>query len=177
MMKVCIVGAGAIGGFLGARLAAAGGAEVSALARGATLEALRGHGWRLNTAQGAIDGPVAAASNSAADLGVHDLVVVAVKGPALTQVAAGISPLIGPQTVVLPAMNGVPWWFCQGVEGFPTGPLESVDSGGWVSKEIPFEQVLGCVVHASTSTGSGALVGHLGYGPAADRLSWAAMII
>ena len=159
MTKVCIVGAGAIGGFIGTRLAAAGRAEVSAVARGATLDALRRHGWRLNTASGLVQAP-ARASEQAADLGPQDLVVIAVKGPALTQVARGIAPLLGPQTLVLPAMNGVPWWFCQGVPGFAGGPLQSVDPGGQIAAAIAFEQVLGCVVHASTATTTPGLVQH-----------------
>jgi len=158
-MKVCIVGAGAIGGFIGTRLAAAGRAEVSAVARGATLEALRRHGWRLRTAAGLVQAP-ARAEASAAELGVQDLVVIAVKGPALTQVSQGLAPLLGPQTLVLPAMNGVPWWFCEGVAGFPAGPLHSVDPGGAIAAAIPFAQVLGCVVHAATSTPEPGLVQH-----------------
>lgn len=159
MRKVCIVGAGAIGGFIGTRLAAAGRAEVSAIARGATLQALQQHGWRLSTAAGLVQAP-ARASSSAAELGPQDLVVIAVKGPALIQVARGIAPLLRPDTLVLPAMNGVPWWFCQGVAGFPGGALQSVDPGGEIAAAISFEQVLGCVVHASTSTPEPGRVQH-----------------
>jgi len=158
-MKVCIIGAGAIGGFIGTKLAAAGRAEVSALARGATLAALRSHGWRTNTTAGLLQAP-ARASEQAAELGVQDLVVIAVKGPALTQVARDIAPLLGPHTLVMPAMNGVPWWFCHGVEGFPGGALHSVDPGGVIDAAIRFERVLGCVVHASTSTLEPGLVQH-----------------
>jgi 2-dehydropantoate 2-reductase len=158
-MKVCIVGAGAIGGFIGTRLAEAGQARVSALARGATLDALRQHGWRMQTADGLVQAR-AEASDDAAAIGVQDLVVIAVKGPALTQAVRSIAPLLGPDTLVLPAMNGVPWWFCQGVEGVGREPLESVDPGGVVAAAIPFEQVLGCVVHASTSTSEPGLVQH-----------------
>ncbi|MFT3954659.1 MAG: 2-dehydropantoate 2-reductase [Piscinibacter sp.] len=158
-MKVCIVGAGAIGGFIGTRLAAAGRAELSALARGATLAALREHGWRLDTAAGRVQA-AARASDNAAELGVQDLVVIAVKGPALTAVARGIAPLLGAQTMVLPAMNGVPWWFCQGEPGFEGVTLDSVDPGGEIAAAIRFERVLGCVVHASTSTPEPGLVQH-----------------
>ncbi|MGJ7580119.1 2-dehydropantoate 2-reductase [Variovorax sp. RHLX14] len=158
-MKVCIVGAGAIGGFIGTRLAAAGQAQVSVLARGATLEALRTHGWRMTTAEGLVQAP-AHASADPRELGVQDLVVIAVKGPALTQVARSIAPLIGPQTLVMPAMNGVPWWFCQGVDGFPGGALQTVDPGGEIEAAIPFGQVLGCVVHASTSSSEPGWVQH-----------------
>jgi 2-dehydropantoate 2-reductase len=149
-MRVCIVGAGAIGGFIGARLAAHGETEVSALARGATLDALRTHGWRLDSA----DGPVRAAARASDDpaaLGPQDLVVIAVKGPALPALAPRLAPLLGPDTVVLPAMNGVPWWFCRHLPGFEA-PLDSVDPGGLIAAALPLHRVVGCVVHASTST-------------------------
>ena len=87
-MKVCIVGAGAIGGFIGARLGAAGPREVSALARGATLEALRTHGWRLQQGGRAAAARRRARRDDAAELGAQDLVVIAVKAPAL----AGVAP-------------------------------------------------------------------------------------
>jgi 2-dehydropantoate 2-reductase len=158
-MKVCIIGAGAIGGFIGTRLAAAGSAQVSAVARGATLAALKDHGWRLQTADGLLQAP-AHATDRATDLGVQDLVVVAVKGPALAEVAQGIAPLLGPETLVLPAMNGVPWWFCQGVPGWGDEPLASVDPGGRIASAIPLHHVVGCVVHAATSTPEPGLVQH-----------------
>lgn len=155
--RICIVGAGAVGGLLGTRLAAAGGAQVSALARGATLVALRDHGWRLETAAGRVQAP-ARASDDPAVLGPQDLVVIAVKGPALPTVARRLGPLVAAQTIVLPAMNGVPWWFCEGVAGFPPGPLESVDPGGEIGRAIPLAQVVGCVVHASCTTPAPGLV-------------------
>jgi len=158
-MKVCIVGAGAIGGFFGTRLAAAGRAQVSAVARGATLGALAKHGWRMNTTDGLIQAPVAQVSDDPAALGPQDLVVIAVKGPALPAVARSMGPLLGPQTVVLPAMNGVPWWFCEGLPGFEH-PLQSVDPGGSIAASIPFEQIVGCVVHASTFSLAPGLVQH-----------------
>ncbi len=159
MIKVCIVGAGAIGGFIGARLAAAGVVQVSALARGNTLAALQRHGWRLQTATELVQLP-ARSSENAMDLGVQDLVVIAVKAPALTQAVRSIAALIGPDTWVMPAMNGVPWWFCQTQSGFPAGPLNSVDPGGQIAAAIPLAQVLGCVVHASTSMSEPGLVQH-----------------
>ena len=158
-MKVCIIGAGAIGGFIGTRLAHAGQAQVCALARGDTLAALRAHGWRLRTAQGLVQAP-ARATADAVELGPQDLVVIAVKAPALPAVAQSIGPLLGPHTVVLPAMNGVPWWFCRGVPGFDDAPLHSVDPGGVVSQAIAPQRVLGCVVHAATFTPEPGLVHH-----------------
>ncbi|MGQ0708424.1 MAG: 2-dehydropantoate 2-reductase [Rhodoferax sp.] len=159
MTSVCIVGAGAIGGFLGTRLAAAGLA-VSALARGATLQALRRQGWRLVEAEGTLQAPLHRASDSAAELGVHDLVFIAVKSQALPALAPQLTPLIGPHTVVVPAMNGVPWWFCQGVPGLDGAPLQCVDPQGAIAPALPLPQVLGCVVHASTSTQEPGVVRH-----------------
>lgn len=157
-MKACIVGAGAVGGFIGARLAASGIAT-AALARGATLAALREHGWRLHEEGRLVQAPVAAAQH-AAELGEQDLVVIAVKGPALGDVARAIAPLLGRDTIVLPAMNGVPWWFAEGASPLPGGPLASVDPGGRVAESIAYERVLGCVVHASTSTLAPGVVQH-----------------
>ncbi len=158
-MKVCIVGAGAVGGLIGARLAAAGQAEVSAVARGATLAALRAHGWRLRQADGLVHGPVRAESLPAA-LGPQDLVVIAVKAPAMPEVARAIAPLLGPATAVLPAMNGVPWWFAQGLATLGSEPLASVDPGGAIAAAIALARVIGCVVHASAATTEPGVVQH-----------------
>lgn len=158
-MKVCIVGAGAIGGFIGTRLAAAGACEVSALARGATLQALRTQGWRLHMNGTLIHAPATASDNAQA-LGPQDLVIIAVKGPALESVALQLAPLLGPQTIVMPAMNGVPWWFMRGQADESDQPLRSVDASGKIAQAIAFERVLGCVVHASTSTPEPGCVAH-----------------
>jgi 2-dehydropantoate 2-reductase len=157
-MKVCIYGAGAIGGFIGVRLAAAGACAVSAVARGITLQSLREHGWRLRQGDSLLRAPLAAAAEDPRELGAMDLVVVAVKGPALAEVARRIGPLLGAQTVVLPAMNGVPWWFAQSTPGLSGEPLRSVDPDGRMGAQIPLAQVVGCVVHASTFTPEPGLV-------------------
>jgi 2-dehydropantoate 2-reductase len=157
-MKVCIYGAGAIGGFIGARLAAAGGCSVAAVARGATLQALREHGWRLQQGDALVRAPLATAADDPRALGEMDLVVVAVKGPALGEVARRIGPLLGPHTVVLPAMNGVPWWFSQSTPALAEAPLRSVDPDGAIAAHIPLERVVGCVVHASIYTPEPGLV-------------------
>ncbi len=159
MSKVCIVGAGAIGGLIGARIAATGRHQVSALARGETLAALQRHGWRLRTQDGLVQAPVTACQ-SAEDLGPQELVIIAVKGPAMPAVASRITPLIGPKTLVLSAMNGVPWWFADGDWALGGGPLESVDPGGAIARSIPFRQVLGAVVHASAFAEQPGLVVH-----------------
>ena len=158
-MKICIYGAGAIGGWIGARLAAIG-EPVSVVARGATLAALHTHGLRLQQAEGLLQVPVQAADNAAA-LGVQDLVVVAVKAPALAEVARGIAPLLGPHTMVLTAMNGVPWWFFQGFGGAYAGTaLKAVDASGAIAAAIPARHVVGCVVHASCALQAPGVVQH-----------------
>ncbi len=152
VLKVCVVGAGAIGGFLGTRLAAAGEASVAALARGATLAALRDHGWRLEKGATRLQAPAATASDDPRDLGPQDLIIITVKAPALPALAPSLAPLIAPDTLVLSAMNGVPWWFSDGIAALGTLPLESVDPGGGIAATIAGRQVIGCVVHASAAT-------------------------
>ena len=157
--RVCIAGAGAIGGWVAAGLAAAG-VPVSAFARGATLAAIRQHGLRVRQAAQASAWPMAASDN-AADLGVQDVVVIAVKGPALAGLATAIAPLIGPQTAVVVAMNGVPWWFLQGFGGrFEGSRLQSVDPDGSIQTAIAPGNIIGCVVHASCSAPEPGLIQH-----------------
>lgn len=158
-MKACIYGAGAIGGWIGHRLASVG-CNVSVVARGATLEALQQHGLRLNHG-GSVTAQAVKSSALPADLGVQDLVVLAVKAPALPEVARHIAPLIGPDTLVMTAMNGVPWWFLQGFGGALAGTrLRSVDPDGTMAKAIPAPHIIGCVVHASCSLDAPGLVHH-----------------
>jgi 2-dehydropantoate 2-reductase len=159
-MKVCVVGAGAIGGFLGTRLALEGSARVSALARGATLVALRDHGWRLEQSGKLLQAPLALASDDPCELGAQDLVIITVKSPALPELAAALAPLISTETVVLPAMNGVPWWFSSGIAALGTLPLESVDPGGRIAAAIAVEHVIGCVVHVSAAVSAPGITAH-----------------
>jgi 2-dehydropantoate 2-reductase len=149
-MKICIYGAGAIGILAGARLAATGRHEMSAVARGETLAALNANGFHVDGLEGQVWRGAVRASAEPAELGPQDLVIVAVKAPALADVARRIAPLLGPGTLVLPAMNGVPWWFCQGLKGEAAGlALASVDPDGAIAAGIPIEHVVGCVVHAA----------------------------
>jgi 2-dehydropantoate 2-reductase len=157
--KVAIVGAGAIGGWMGVHLARAG-VQLSVLARGDTLAALQKNGLQLHQGGQLHTVPVTA-SNDAAALGVQDLVVISVKAPALASVAAQVGPLIGPNTVVLTAMNGVPWWFLQGFGGpVQNRALASVDPDGAIARAIPAPHVVGCVVHASCSVDAPGVIRH-----------------
>ena len=158
-MKVCIYGAGAIGGWIGSGLAQAG-CSVSVVARGATLDALQLHGLRMK--QGwQVTSQAVASSALPAELGVQDLVVLAVKTPSLPEVVRQIAPLLGTETIVLTAMNGVPWWFLQSFGGALAGTrLTSIDPGGALAEALPVRRIIGCVVHASCSAPEPGLVQH-----------------
>jgi 2-dehydropantoate 2-reductase len=159
-MKVCIYGAGALGGWIGARLAQAGCA-LDAVARGATLQALQRDGLTLVSGDTRISVPVNASDDPAA-LGAQQLVIIAVKAPALPAVAQRIAPLLGPETIVLTAMNGVPWWFLQGGFGGSVSgtQLQAVDPGGKIDAAIPARHVIGGVVHASCALDAPGVVRH-----------------
>ena len=161
-MKVCIYGAGAIGGWIGVHLAQTGH-EVSVVARGTTLEALQKYGLQCVQTQAAearLKADVKVSANPA-DLGPQDLVIVAVKAPAMADVAKGIAPLLGPNTMVMTAMNSVPWWFFQGFGGKLQGTtLSTIDPEGRIAKAIPAHHVVGCVVHASCSLDAPGVVRH-----------------
>ncbi len=150
-MKICLYGAGAVGGLIGARLAATGH-PLSVIARGPTLAALQRDGLGLQNAEGRHHYPVQAVADPT-ELGPQDLVIVAVKEPAMAAVAEAIGPLIGPDTKIMTAMNGVPWWFFDGLPGPLAGTtLTSVDPEGELRNRIPSAQVIGCVVHIACAT-------------------------
>jgi 2-dehydropantoate 2-reductase len=159
-VRIAVVGLGAVGGLLAGRLARTGH-EVAALARGATLERVRARGLTIETA-GRIETVPLDVSDDAATLGPQDVVVIALKAPALGAAAASIAPLLDASTVVLPAMNGVPWWFLPAaLPGEP--PLDSVDPGGRLLERLPLRRVLGCVVHLTCSSPEPGVVRH-GFG-------------
>jgi 2-dehydropantoate 2-reductase len=159
-MKICIYGAGAIGGWIGVALAQAG-ERINVVARGATLDALQRNGLSLVRGDERLHVPVHAVA-SPTEFGPQDLVVVAVKAPALAGVAAQIAPLIGPDTIVLTAMNGVPWWFLEGGFGgtLAGSRLAAVDPDGAIAAAIPASHVIGGVVHASCSLDAPGVVRH-----------------
>ena len=158
-MKICIYGAGAVGGLIAGRLAQAGH-EVSVVARGAHLTAIRERGLRILSGKKEFSVKIKADSD-AAKLGSQDVVVVAVKAQNLPEVAAAIGPLIGPDTSIVTAMNGVPWWF---FDRLPFGAgklrLESLDPGGKLSRAMPTERIVGCVIHLAASTPEPGLISH-----------------
>ncbi|NBT01129.1 MAG: 2-dehydropantoate 2-reductase, partial [Betaproteobacteria bacterium] len=158
-MNIAIVGLGAMGGLIAAQLIQAGH-HVKALARGQTLSAVRQGGLTLEQAGQQIKLPLKV-SDQAQELGQHDLVIVAVKAPALPQLAEVIAQLRADNGVVLTAMNGVPWWFFQGFGGpCKDVRLRSVDPDAALDRAIPREALLGSVLHMSASTPSPGHVLH-----------------
>jgi 2-dehydropantoate 2-reductase len=157
--RVCIVGAGAVGGLIGARLAQAG-ANVCVVARGATAAALRANGWRVVAKDGEFVVPVRVVDDAARE-SPPDVVVVAVKAPVMADVAPLVGALAGPATPVVTAMNGVPWWFFHGMRGTQADlPLRSVDPDGAIAAAIPPQRIVGAVVHLACSTPSPGVVRH-----------------
>ena len=158
-MKIAIVGAGAIGGFVGAQLAHAG-EDVTFIARGATLEALKTRGIRVIMSDGsekAVPRVKATADYSAA--GPQDLVVLAMKAHQLETVAAEVPKLLGPGTVVVPMQNGIPFWYFHKHGGALEGSaVTSVDPTGVIQKNIPCERVIGCVVYPATEALAPAVI-------------------
>lgn len=147
-MRVCVFGAGAIGGHLAARLAA-GGAEVSVVARGAQLDAIRGRGLVVHAPGGMLRARPAASAEPS-DLGPQDAVVVTVKAPALPAVAAGIAPLLRPDTAVAFVMNGIPWWYFQRHGGpHDDARLPRLDPGDALRRAVGPERVIGGVVYSA----------------------------
>ena len=158
-MKICIYGAGAVGGLLAAWLARAGH-DVSVVARGKHLTAIREKGLRVRSGNSEEVFKVKAEDNPAR-LGPQDYVIVAVKAQSLGDVAGGIGPLVGPDTSIVTAMNGVPWWFFDRL-GFGEGKLrlETLDPGGKLARAMPTDRLVGCVIHLAASTPEPGVIGY-----------------
>jgi 2-dehydropantoate 2-reductase len=172
-VKITVVGGGAIGGIVAARLARAG-VRVNLLARGQQLDAIQRNG--LSVIENDDRYTVAVeATDQAETLGVQDILLICLKGHALVSAARSLAPLVGPGTHIVSVMNGVPWWFLNEFGGALSGQrLESVDPDGVVSSVLPPSQVSGCVVHISSSVAEPGVIrkGHgneLIIGPSSER--------
>jgi 2-dehydropantoate 2-reductase len=166
MTKVAIFGAGAIGGLVGAKLALAG-ADVTVVARGPHLQAIREHGLTLISGGETHVVPVKAVQDPA-EAGVQDYVIVTLKAHSLTDAAPGIAKLMGPESVLVTGINGIPYWYFHGLDG-PLGGkhVESVDPGGIVWRTLPPAQVIGAVVYPAAEVIRPGVIEHT-YG---DRFS------
>jgi len=151
-MKFLIAGAGAIGGYIGAKLSRSG-ADVSLFARGPHLQAMQKHGLQIRSA----DGDFTAHPQIVADLkpaSPVDVIVLGVKAHGLTALAPQLSPLISENTTVVSTQNGIPWWY------FEDPPLERVDPGGVIAKSIPHKNVLGSIVYFATDIVEPGVIRH-----------------
>ncbi|MFK3798600.1 ketopantoate reductase family protein [Pseudomonas sp. NPDC088444] len=156
-LRICIAGAGAIGCTLAARIALTG-RPVNVFARGRTLEALQRNGIHLQDLQGRHHVKVNASDN-AQTLGEQDIVFLCTKAPSLSGLLPNIAPLIGPNTVVVPVINGVPWWYFHGEGGqFDGHRVESVDPDGRITDTLDLHQVIGCVVFITAQSSAPAVV-------------------
>jgi 2-dehydropantoate 2-reductase len=159
-MRICVIGAGAIGGLLAAKLAEAG-EEVGVVARGAQLKAIREHGFVLRREDKDIVARVAA-SDRIADLGEPDLIVLGMKAHQVAAVAPEVGSILGPRTVVLTAQNGIPWWYFFKHGGPREGVrLQSVDPGGVIADHLPIDRVIATVVYPAAEIERPGVIRHV----------------
>ena len=161
-MKICVVGAGAIGGLLGARLAVAG-EDVTLIARGAHLEAIHACGLEVTMNDGAIvHAPDIAATSDMKECGPQDLVILGVKAHQIAPIVGELSSLLGPETVVLTTQNGIPWWYFQRHGGPLDGTvLDSLDPGGAIAGAIAPERIVGCIAYPAAEITAPGRIRHI----------------
>lgn len=166
-MKICIFGAGAIGGLMGAKLAAKGDVDVTFIARGPHLAAMREHGVKL-ISEGTEQIVHPRCVESAEEAGPQDYVLVTLKAHSLPSAAKQMQPLLGPDTAIVSAVNGIPWWYFHGLGGAYEGRIvQSVDPDGQVSALLPPSRAIGCIVYPAAEVTAPGVIDH-SYG---DRFS------
>jgi len=159
--KICVVGAGAIGGLLAAKFALAG-EDVTVIDQGAHLAAIQKNGLKLEWHDGKVQTARMKAVNKAADAGKQDIVVLAVKAHFLDQVVRDIDSMLGPDTVVLTVQNGLPWWYFQKLGGqYDNHRLESLDPSGVLTKNIDPNRIIGCVVYPAAAATAPGVIHHV----------------
>ena len=161
-MKIAIIGAGAIGGYVGVKLALAG-EDVVFIARGANLEAIRRHGMRLRAHDGSEQvARQVRATDDYGEAGVQDVVVLAMKAHQLEAVAGKLHALLGPHTAIVTMQNGIPFWYFHGRRGPHEGQVvRSVDPDGTLAQRVPVQQVIGCVVYPAAELVAPGVVRHI----------------
>jgi len=160
-MKFCVFGAGAVGGFVGG-MVARGDAEVSLIARGEHLSALQASGLKVITPDEEFTVDVLA-TDTPAELGVQDVIFLSAKAHALTVAAEAMQPLIGPDTVIVSAQNGIPFWYFHAHGGNLNGhTLQTVDPGARIANAIGNERVIGCVITSSNTVEAPGVVRNIG---------------
>jgi 2-dehydropantoate 2-reductase len=161
-MKIAVIGVGAIGGYVGIRLALAD-ENVTFIARGANLEAIRARGLRLINADGKEEHAArVTATDDYAAAGPQDLVILAMKAHQVEAITNDIGKLLGPNTIVVPMQNGVPYWYFHGFPGALAGTrVKSVDPSGHIYQRIPCERVIGCVVYPAAELIAPGVIKHV----------------
>ena len=161
-MKIAIIGAGAIGGMVGAKLALAG-EDVTFLVRGANLQAIRNQGMTLVMHDGErLVARNVKATNDYAEAGVQDMVVLAMKAHQVEAVAGELPKLLGPETVIVTMQNGIPFWYFHGHGGALAGSVvTSVDPSGVLARTVPARQIIGCVVYPASELSAPGVVKHI----------------
>lgn len=160
-MKICVVGAGAIGGLLGVRLAEAG-EQVTLIARGPHLAAIQRDGLRLIGEDGRESAAKMAATDRIADAGQQDLVILGMKAHQLASVVRELPPLYAADTMVMTAQNGIPWWYFMKQQGAYAGTrLGSVDPGGVIADNLPADRVIGSVVYPAAEITAPGVIRHI----------------
>ena len=160
-MRICVVGAGAIGGLMGAKLALAGN-DVTVIDQGAHLEAIKKDGLKLIWEDGSEHVAQVKAIDNVADAGEQDLVILAVKAHFLDQVARESEALMGPDTIIMTVQNGLPWWYFHKHGDEHDGkPLKTLDPSGVLTKHIDADRIIGCVVYPAAAVTEPGVIHHV----------------
>lgn len=159
-MRICIYGAGAIGGYLGVQLALAG-EDVTLIARGPHLAAIQTQGLKLK-----IDGEERIAhpqsTQNPAEAGIQDFIIITLKAPSVPQIVDALAPLMAPETAVVTAINGIPWWYFYELDSpWRDYPLESVDPGAQQWQKIGPQRAIGCVVYPACEVVAPGVIQHI----------------
>ena len=159
-MRICIYGAGAIGGYMGARLSQSG-ADVTLVARGPHLQAMKQNGLRV-IAAGEESTTHPACTDDPAEAGHQDYVIITLKAPSVTGALSAMQPLLGKETCVVTTTNGIPWWYFYGLKGpWENHRLESVDPGNRQWDEIGPERIAGCVAYPACEISEPGVIRHV----------------
>ena len=161
-MKICVVGAGSIGGLLGVKLHNLG-EDVTLIARGAHLAAIRNDGLKLLMNDGAVETAVGVkATDNMGELETHDLVILGVKAHQIEPIADDVARLLGPESVLLTTQNGIPWWYFQKHGGEHEGrPIEAVDPNGRIANTIDSKHIVGCIAYPAAEITQPGIIRHV----------------
>jgi len=160
-MKICVIGAGAIGGLMGAKLALAG-EDVTVIDQGAHLEAIKSKGLKLIWEDGSEHVAQVSTAANCAEAGPQDLVILALKAHYLDQVAKDVHQLMGDDTMIVTVQNGIPWWYFHNLKGPHEGTrLDSLDPTGILTKHIDADRIVGCVVYPAAAVTEPGVIHHV----------------